>query len=115
MILDLLLITIILCYIIDLSGVIDSLKTPFAYLLSKIYKTNIPSDAVTIPKPFSCSKCMVLWSGLLYLILTNQFNILNITICTLFSLFSSNVTGFLSFIKELLVYLENKLFEILQN
>lgn len=114
MILDLLLITIIICYIIDLSGVIDSLKTPFAYMLSKIYKTNIHPEFVNIPKPFSCSKCMILWSGLLYIILTNQLNLLNVTLCVLFSLFSSNVTGFLSWIKELLIYIENKLFEILQ-
>lgn len=65
---DLLLISLILVFIIDLSGIIQSIENGIA----KIFK--VSPNRVRIPKPFSCSKCLSFWAGLIYLIVTGTFS-----------------------------------------
>lgn len=115
MILNLFIITIIVCYIVDLSGIVDSLKTPISYVISKYYKINISPENINIPKPFSCSKCMSFWICLIFIIVSNELTLFNLCLCTLMSFLSKNITGFMSLISETLVWIENKLFNILQN
>lgn len=110
MILDLLLITVITCYMVDISGIVDSLKTPVAYLISKYYKINIDPEFVNIPKPFSCSLCMTFWMCLAYVLMNGELSLYTLCLCSLMSMFARNVTGFLSWLSEALVWIENKLF-----
>lgn len=110
MILDLFILSIIICFIIDLSG----FKYTVIDLFSKITKIHI-KDPSAVKLPFiSCSLCTIWWSGILYIIFNNAFTLHNLLLVSLFALFSSNISGFLQYIKELLVYIENKLYDILR-
>ena len=64
---ELLILTAIIVFIIDLSGVIEEMESGLAKWL-KVKKARIP-------KPFSCSLCMTWWSGLIYLICVNSFTL----------------------------------------
>ena len=80
MIINLFFITFIITFIIDYSGIIQSIEN---FLYKKIGKSKF---IVRIPKPFSCSLCMTFWTGLLYLIIIGCLNIQNIFIVCLFSI-----------------------------
>ena len=68
---NLLLIQFIVVFIVDDSGVIDSIKLLISRILTKgkIETTNFDI------KPFSCSLCMTFWIGLIYLFCVGQFTI----------------------------------------
>lgn len=67
MLIELLILTAIIVFIIDLSGVIEEMESGLAKWL-KVKKARIP-------KPFSCSLCMTWWTGLIYLICVNSFTL----------------------------------------
>jgi hypothetical protein len=92
MILDLFLITIIICFIIDISGIIESIE----WWLSKWLK--VPCK---IPKPFSCSLCMTFWIGLIYISILD-FSLINLLFVCLFAMMSEEITQILSTIKYLI-------------
>jgi hypothetical protein len=98
-------IQIIVCFIIDLSGVIQSLETA----LSKWTKVRC-----VIPKPFSCSLCSGWWINLIYLIAVHQFTLPYIVFVAIISFFSKNISGFLRWIQELLVKIEDLLYKIIR-
>lgn len=98
-------IQIIVCFIIDLSGVIQSLETG----LSKLFKFRC-----VIPKPFSCSLCSGFWINLIYLIVVHQFTLPYIVFVAIISFFSKNISGFLRWIQELLVKIEDLLYRIIR-
>ena len=77
---NLILIQWIVVFIIDISGVVDNLKS----LLMKILtKGKIDSNNYRL-KPFDCSLCTTFWVGLIYLLCTSQFTIAYIAfICVL--------------------------------
>jgi len=110
MIIDLLMISIIVCYIIDCSGFVNSLKRG---LLKYLYKLNNPNPTSFRIKPVDCSKCMIFWIGLFYIIFNNELSLITITVVSLLSLVSSNISGLLMWLTELLTYLENKLYNII--
>lgn len=91
MILDLLLISIITCFIIDISGIIENME----WYLSKWL-----GGKVIIPKPFSCSLCSIFWIGLIWIITHGQFTLLNIVFVCLFAALSEEITGMLLIIKH---------------
>ena len=74
MILNLLLINLILSYIIDISGVVDSIKSTIKKVLTK-GKMSDPNYSI---KPFDCSLCMTFWISLIYVYLVGQFGIYGI-------------------------------------
>lgn len=76
MLIDLLCITIICVFIIDFSGIIESLES----FIGKLFNIKSPQ----VPKPFSCSLCMTFWLGLLYVCL-NNLTIFNIMLVCLFA------------------------------
>lgn len=92
MILELLLITTIICFIIDISGIIESME----WWLSKWLKVNCK-----IPKPFSCSLCMSFWIGIIWISIF-EFTLLNLFFVTVFAALSEDITGFIKIIKYLL-------------
>lgn len=68
---DLILIQFIVVFIIDLSGITNTIKT----LLSRILtKGRVTSTNFTLPL-IGCSLCMTFWSCLTYLILNQSFTI----------------------------------------
>lgn len=64
-----------------------------------------------VPKPFGCSLCMSWWTALAYIIFTNQFNILNITIAIVFA---SVIPHIVIFLYDLLQLIINKLIGLLR-
>ena len=69
MILNLLLINLILSYIIDVSGAVDSIKS----FLKRILTKGKMSDPNYSLKPFDCSLCMTFWVSLIYLLVFDLF------------------------------------------
>lgn len=89
MFLNLLLISVILVIITDLSGFPeDGIKPLFRRLTGGIGE---PS------KIFTCSLCQTHWAGLLYLLLTGNFTLLNYAF-VLFLAFMTPVTGSLLYL-----------------
>lgn len=58
---DLLIITLILVFIIDISGIITEIERMMQKRLQR---------KVVIRKPLSCSLCMTWWIGLVYILIT---------------------------------------------
>lgn len=97
MILDLFLITIIICFIIDISGIIESIE----WWLSKWLKVNCK-----IPKPFSCSLCMTFWIGLIWISIFD-FTLLNFVYVCLFATLSENISNMIIIIKQLVQWVQD--------
>lgn len=110
MFIDLFTITVIICYIVDLSGIIGSVKW---FIWKKISKGIGRPENIKL-KPFECSLCMTFWIGLLYLILIGSFTLPNIQIVCILSLISKNITGLMRLLQEALVALEDRLYDLIQ-
>lgn len=102
--LNLFIINLILVFIIDLSGFIPSLESGLARLLK--FK-------VRIPRPFSCSLCMTFWLGIIYILFTGFSWTALLFVCAL-ALFSKNTAGFIRWIQEALVSIENLLYKLIR-
>ena len=72
----LILIQIICVLLVDVTGVIEDMLTPIVRWLSG-------TKIGTIGKPFSCSLCCTFWTGLIYLLCTGNFTIVNFTVLLL--------------------------------
>lgn len=97
MILDLFLITIIICFIIDISGIIETIE----WWLSKWLKVNCK-----IPKPFSCSLCTTFWIGLIWISIFD-FTLLNFVYVCLFATLSEQISNFIIIIKQLVQWVQD--------
>ena len=99
--LELLIITAIIVFVVDLSGIILVLK-------KKLWKTLygiIPFKEDWSLKPFDCSLCMTFWIGLIYLIITGSFTIPFIGYVCLLSFLTPIIQEMLLTIKDLLIRL----------
>lgn len=100
-------ITVIVCFIVDCSGVVVEIRKAVARFLSKRSGVNV--DYKDIPfKPFSCSLCSVWWTCLAYILFTGNFTVVNIAVVAVFSLLASNISGFLMLFKDFLSSIETK-------
>ena len=100
MILELMMIAIIICFVIDISGIIESIEWYLGKWLG---------GKVIIPKPFSCSLCMCFWMGLLWLLIQSQFTLFNVMVVCLIAAFSEQITNAILILKQLIAKLEDKL------
>ena len=105
MLIKLFYLTLIVVFIIDISGIIESIEN----FLSKILK-----GKVRIKKPFSCSLCMTWWIGLGYIIYFNQFTLINICAVALFAYLTNIISSLLIFLRELLLSLIGKLYNAIK-
>lgn len=103
LVLNLLFISVIISFIIDCSGIVDSVKS----MISR-YILNIRSVNYSI-KPFDCSLCMTWWTGLIYIYWIGQFSIIGVFIVALFSYFSSHISLILMTVKDIIGLLINKI------
>lgn len=102
LIIELLIITLLIVFIIDLSGFIDEIERA----LSKWLK-----GKVRIPKPISCSLCMSWWVNLIYLLCIGHFTLPYIAIVALFAFLTPVFGALMILIRETLNYILNKGFE----
>lgn len=97
-VLNLILIQFIVVFIVDLSGITNTIKS----LISKyLTKGKVTSTNFNLPL-IGCSLCMTFWTGLLYLILNQQFTIIYIAIVCFLAFTTMNT-------KDLLLTLKDKI------
>lgn len=109
---DLLIITVIICFIVDCSGLMHSLKVTIASFLKKRFAFVNP-DSIRIPF-ISCSLCSVWWAGIIYIICIGEFNLVNLAIVSMLSLTSSNISGFMLCIKDFLAAVECRIQKLIE-
>lgn len=94
MIIDLLLLTAIIVFVIDLSGFEDELEIMLAKWLNV--------SKVRIPKPFSCSLCTTWWIGLLWILCSHSFTLGWIAYVAVLAYLTPVIYNILTFIRDLL-------------
>ena len=109
---DLFLLTVIICFIVDCSGFFNFIKKFIASRLEGKYK-NLKAEDIKIPF-ITCSLCSVWWSGLIDLLFVGKFTIPYIAFVAFLSLISSNISGFLFSIKDILALIENLIQRLIQ-
>lgn len=108
---NLLLIQFILVVIIDDSGFIDSVKRGISKLLTK---GKIITDNFEL-KPFSCSYCMQVWCGLIYLLIIGQFTIPYIAFNFLLAAMVPVTKDLVNLFRDLFIKLIDKIYTLLYN
>lgn len=104
-VINLLLLQLIVVFIIDCSGIVDTIKRVISKILTK---GKIESSNFSLPL-FGCSLCMSHWVGLGYILITGNFSIaLYATVCIL-SFFTPITKELLFIIKEFIIKIINKL------
>lgn len=113
-IINLFLITAIICYIVDLSGFIDTIKITilkyiFAYKdkqTGTLYNIKNPDPSSLTIKPFDCSLCMTWWTNLIYLLCSGNLTLFNIFIVIILSLLASEISELLRLVKDFIITVE---------
>lgn len=100
---DLLIVTVIVCFVIDVSGFIQSIKRQY---LRKFWGIKNPDISLLNWKPFDCSLCCVFYCTLIYIAVSGNFTLPWIGMCVLLSLTSSNVSGLMLCVKDFLAAVE---------
>lgn len=80
-------------FVIDYSGFIPSIEE----YLRKMLKMRM----LKIPKPFSCSLCLSIWSGLFYLLIANQLTFINLMCLTLISALTPVTLHFIYTVRDI--------------
>ena len=97
MIQDLALITLIVVYLVDLSGGVSSLKQ-FIWKCCLDGKGKYPYSFRL--RPLDCSLCLTWWTGLVYLWITQKFGLESVALVAMFSYFSSQLAFLLRLVSE---------------
>lgn len=100
---NLLLLQLIVVFIVDISGVMDSIK----YVISKLLTKGVIKTLNYRIKPFDCSLCMTFWVGLIYIIITHKITITYIAFICLLSALTTTVKDLWYTIIELITKLLN--------
>lgn len=109
MITDLLIMTCVIVWIIDLTDIIETIKKQiwkYVWNGKKEYK-------VYTLKPIDCSLCMTWWTGLIYLIIVGKFNLMMIGLVGLLSFLTPVIRDGLNLIKDILINSINLIYKIL--
>lgn len=106
MITDLILISLILVWVIDLTDIIDSMESGLSKWLD---------GRARIPKPFSCSLCMTFWCGVIYLLCTHSFSIPTLALVSLLSFLTPITKNLLELVRDSINNLIDKLYRTLIN
>lgn len=99
---NLLWITLIIVFIIDISGFIDFVKDRLARWLGV--------KSVSI-KPFDCSLCSTWWSGLIYLAVIGKFTLANIALVAGFALMAMPLSQIILMVRDAIIALIDKLWK----
>ena len=97
MILELLLLTVIVCFVVDISGFIDTIKN----LIWKWVFNGKREYREFRLKPLDCSLCMSFWIGIIWISIF-EFTLFNLLFVCLFAMMSEEITQILSTIKYLI-------------
>lgn len=109
--LNLLLLTVIVCFVIDISGIVNSIKRLY---LKKMFKLTNPDISVLTWKPFDCSLCMTWWTGIIYLLCVGEFTLVNFAFVAGLAALSSEISEFIRLIKDIISKIESLIQKLLQ-
>lgn len=104
MCIDLLMISVIICFIIDISGIIENIEWYLGKWLG---------GKVIIPKPFSCSLCLTFWVGLIWLIVQGEVTLFNIMVVCLLSALTEQITNAITLFKQLIARLQDAIQDLI--
>ena len=110
-VLNLFYISLIISFLIDLSGGINDLK---CFILRKLYKMKNPNPDFISLKPFTCSLCMQWWSGLFYIIISNEITLVNIALVAIFALLVGPIGNALQLMLDLINTIISKVYKLLR-
>lgn len=110
---NLIFLAIIICFIVDCSGVMTDIRKLVAKIIYKYTKIKVDYQELKL-KPIGCSLCSVWWSCLIYLLIIGKFTLPYIALVAILSLLSSNISGFLIIFKDLFSTLEGLIQKLLQ-
>lgn len=99
--LELLILSMIVIYIVDISGFTDTWRSGLAHLLKVKALKPLP--------PFDCSKCMTWWTCLLYCAIVGRFSLFTVAFSALLSLFSFPLCQLFILIREWTLRLIDKM------
>lgn len=102
---NLLLIAIICVCIIDISGIVDSVKG----FLSKVITSGYFTTSNYRIKPFDCSLCMTHWTGLIYLLCIGELSWLTYSVLLLIAISTPLILEAITLVQDLITTLFNKL------
>ena len=104
--LNLFLLTTIICFVVDCSGIMTDIRKFAANIIYKKTKMKVDYNELKL-KPIGCSLCMTWWTGIIYLICVGEFTIINFAFVAFLALVSSNISGLLLTLKDYLATFEN--------
>lgn len=107
--LNLIMLTLIIVFIIDISGVIDNIKR---LIWKWVFGKNKPYQEYSL-KPIDCSLCMTFWIGLIFLICVGQFSILNILVVCLLASLTIQLGNLIMLVQDLFNWLITSLYKLL--
>lgn len=102
-VLKLILLQIIIVFIVDCSGVMESIKSTISKFLTK---GRITTTSYSLPL-IGCSLCMTHWIGLIYLILSSKFAIPLYCLVCMLSFLTPITKDLLFTLRDLLTKLTN--------
>lgn len=101
----------IVCFIIDVSGFVQSMKRLY---LRRFWKMKNPDISSLSWKPFDCSLCSTWWSCLLYIIIAGRLTLIYILVAAMLAMISSNISGFMLCIKDFLAAVECRIQKLIE-
>lgn len=119
-ILQLYLLSVICCLIIDISGAVNSVKRFFTVLYTSFHFPSLYNTGRVSPrrlstsfslKPLDCSMCMSFWSGLAFLCAASSLNIPYLAACLFIACGARYTTGLIQWLYSLAdkaLYIANK-------
>lgn len=109
MCIDLFMIAIIVCFIVDISGIIDSVKR---MIWKWIFNDKIVYSDFRL-KPFDCSLCLTFWVGLIWLIVQGEVTLFNIMAVCLLSALTEQITNTITLFKQLIARLQDAIQDLI--
>lgn len=101
MIKDLVLLAAIVCFLVEISGIVDSLRY---FVWITLFKKQGRWEDISL-KPISCSLCSVFWAGIIYLLVTGTWSMEGVAVVCFLSMMSSVITEILYWIREVVNWL----------
>ena len=98
-------ITVIVCFVVDISGFIDTIKN---LIWQWVFNGKKEYREFRL-KPFDCSLCMSWWIGLIWIIIYG-FSLKNLLFVSLFAMMSEQITQLLLTVR----YLIHKLIDLMR-
>lgn len=97
-------ITLIVCFVVDISGFVDSVKYG---LFRAIYGTRATYRDYRL-KPFDCSLCMTFWTCMGYAVFSGNLSVKTVLLACLLAFLSENITHLMILVKDCIGFLTNK-------